>query len=65
MLFRKNLPARERAIRLFIGLSLMCVGMLFAPEAWMKWSALAGGAMAACTGFIGFCPMCAVAGRKL
>ena len=65
MFFRKNLPTAERAIRLVIGLSLMCAGLLFATETWMTWTAVAAGAMAACTGFIGFCPMCAMVGRKL
>ncbi len=64
MFFQKNLPAVERAIRFVIGLSIIALGTLFAPNEWLKWSAVAAGAMAACTGFIGFCPMCAMVGRK-
>lgn len=65
MFFQKNLPGIERAIRIVIGLCLICMGLMFAPEAWMKWTALGAGVIAACTGFIGFCPMCAMVGRKL
>lgn len=65
MFFQKNLPGIERAIRIAIGLCMICMGLMFAPQEWMKWSAVAAGVMAACTGFIGFCPMCAMVGRKL
>lgn len=65
MFFQKNLPAVERACRVCIGLIILCGGLFFAPDDWMKWSAIAVGAIAACTGFVGFCPMCAMVGRKL
>lgn len=64
MFFKKNVPGVERAIRIAIGLCMICVGVLFAPQDWMIWASVAAGAMAICTGFIGFCPMCAIAGRK-
>ena len=65
MFYQKNVPGVERAIRIAIGLCLICAGVLFATEPWMKWSAIGAGVIAACTGFIGFCPMCAMVGRKL
>ncbi len=65
MFYQKNVLGIERAIRIAIGLCLVCMALLFAPEAWMKWSAIAAGMIAVCTGFIGFCPMCALVGRKL
>ena len=65
MFFQKNVPGVERAIRIAIGLCLICMGLLFASEAWMKWSAIGAGMIALCTGFIGFCLMCAMVGRKI
>ncbi|QNA87974.1 DUF2892 domain-containing protein [Massilia sp. Dwa41.01b] len=65
MFFQKNLPGIERAIRVAIGFCLICFGLLFAQHGWMTWSAIGAGVIAACTGFIGFCPMCAMAGRTL
>lgn len=63
MFFRKNLPGIERAIRVAIGLCLICFGVLFAAEDWTQWLAIGAGLVAICTGFIGFCPMCAMVGR--
>ncbi len=65
MLFKKNLPLIERTCRVFLGLTVACAGFFFAPDMWMKWLAVAGGLTAACTGFIGFCPMCAMANRQI
>jgi len=64
MLYVKNLPGWERALRALLGLAMIAGGLL-------AWSGLPGYALAAAgatallTGFIGFCPMCALAGRKL
>ena len=64
MFYKKNLPTWERAVRL-LGAALM---------AFCAWRMQAGpglyvfGAMAIVTGLtavFGFCPMCAMAGRKL
>ena len=64
MFYVKNLPSWERALRIIMG--LMALGFAF-----MSWgspiSMGAGiiGAMFAITGLFGFCPMCAMVGRKL
>ncbi|WP_062478574.1 YgaP family membrane protein [Variovorax boronicumulans] len=62
MLYVKNVPGWERALRIALGLA-------FAAMNWPA-NALAVavglmGAMLALTGLVGFCPMCAMVGRKL
>ncbi|MES2402418.1 MAG: DUF2892 domain-containing protein [Pseudomonadota bacterium] len=65
MLYAKNVPAWERALRIIMG--LMALG--FAAMNWggSAWAVGAGimGAVLSMTGLIGFCPMCAMVGRKL
>jgi membrane protein implicated in regulation of membrane protease activity len=61
--FKNNLPVWERAVRLIFGIGL-CLAALFAPVAWMTWAGIAAGLVAAGTGFVGFCPMCAMVGRR-
>ena len=47
------------------GLSIICLAILYATTPWMMWVAVAGGIMAAGSGIVGFCPMCAMVGRRL
>ncbi|UUZ47516.1 DUF2892 domain-containing protein [Massilia sp. B-10] len=64
MFYSKNVPAWERAMRIVMGLAALG----FAAHRWgSPLAVIAGltGATLALTGLIGFCPMCALAGRKL
>lgn len=65
MFFQKNLPQWERLLRACLGLLVAALGFLAAPDTSMTWVAYASGALLAITGLIGFCPMCALAGRRL
>lgn len=69
MFFQKNLPLWERALRICAGLLVAALGFVLAPAPapapLITWLAYGSGALLACTGFIGFCPMCALAGRRL
>ncbi|WP_396213276.1 DUF2892 domain-containing protein [Gemmatimonas sp.] len=66
MWYRKNVPATERVVRVALGVAV-------AGAATWVWGVGAGrttlfvlsGVMLAATGFVGFCPMCALVGRKL
>lgn len=65
MFYVKNVPNWERILRLIMGL----MGLGYVAMNWQG-SGLAIGvglmaAMLATTGLIGFCPMCAMVGRKL
>lgn len=65
MTYAKNVPNWERILRIVMG----AMALLFALMNWgtSTWAVGAGlmGAVFAMTGLIGFCPMCAMVGRKL
>ncbi len=65
MFYMKNVPNWERALRIVLG----SLGLAFAALNWGVSGLAAGagiiGATLALTGLIGFCPMCALVGRKL
>jgi len=62
MLFVKNLPTWERLVRIAGALAIaVAVPFLAAP-----WTYVAGlsAATFALTAFVGYCPMCAMVGRR-
>lgn len=65
MFYVKNVPNWERALRLIMGL----LGLAYAAMNWGVSGFAVGmgimGAVLAMTGVLGFCPMCAMVGRKL
>ena len=71
MFYRKNLPGWERAVRTIGGVAMIAYGLLGMPgllsmPGTMTGYLIAGtGAVAIATGFFGFCPMCAMVGRRL
>jgi hypothetical protein len=65
MFHRKNLPGWERAMR-SVGAIMMIAYGLMAMSGTMPGYLLVGtGVVAIATGFFGFCPMCAMVGRRL
>ena len=67
MIYRKNLPSWERMLRVVAGLLMMLGGLAVPGLAWTAagWIVAASGVMALATGFVGFCPACAMVGRRL
>ncbi len=65
MFYVKNVPGWERIIRIAMGL----MALAYATMNWGTSGLAVGmgimGAALAMTGLIGFCPMCAMVGRKL
>ena len=65
MFYTKNVPNWERVLRIVMGL----MGLVFAVMNWGVSGLAVGvgimGAVLAMTGLFGFCPMCAMVGRKL
>ncbi|MDE2000637.1 DUF2892 domain-containing protein [Chitinivorax sp. PXF-14] len=65
MFYVKNVPTWERILRIVMGV----VALVFAVMNWSTSGLAVGagimGAMLAMTGLVGFCPMCAMVGRKL
>ena len=71
MFYRKNLPGWERAMRAVGGAVMIAYGLFGIPGLPGMPGAMAGyliagtGTVAILTGFFGFCPMCAMVGRRL
>jgi hypothetical protein len=65
MLYKKNIPGWERVLRLLAAAMMIAAGLVLLPGQMMGYLLAAMGAMAALTGFIGYCPVCSIAGRKL
>lgn len=65
MFYVKNLPGWERTLRVVMGvMALAYAGMNWGTSALAVGLGLMG-AVLALTGLFGFCPMCAMVGRKL
>ncbi|MGB9364469.1 MAG: DUF2892 domain-containing protein [Xanthobacteraceae bacterium] len=67
MLYRTNLPVWERTTRVVAGILMGLCGFLGTGLAGTPVGLIiaAGGGVTLLTGFFGFCPACAMAGRKL
>jgi hypothetical protein len=70
MLYPKNVPNIERAMRILIGFALIVFALygtpLFGPLSPIIAGILVVSAISlVVTGFIGWCPACAMVGRKL
>jgi hypothetical protein len=65
MLYVKNVPPVERVIRVLMGIGLLVAAVLWLGANAKGWIVGAMGMMAAMSGLIGWCPMCAMVGRKL
>lgn len=65
MLYRKNLPGWERAVRVLGGAVMIGYGLIGLQGAPIGYLIAGAGVVTAMTGFFGFCPMCAMAGRRL
>jgi hypothetical protein len=64
MIYVKNLPLWERLLRIGFGMAAAVYGALNIGDA-LGWVIAACGVGAALTGIFGFCPACALAGRRL
>lgn len=64
MLYVKNVPNVERVIRFMMGLMLLGGALAWMGATPVGWITGAMGMMAALSGLVGWCPMCAIAGRK-
>ena len=67
MFYRKNLPGWERVTRVVAGLLMVACGLVGPGIAGTSVGFIiaATGATTLLTGFVGFCPACAMVGRKL
>lgn len=61
---KRNLTGPERIARLALALCLAYVVHSHMPAGWLALGACAAAVMTACTAVFGFCPACAMVGRK-
>lgn len=64
MLYSKNLPVWERWLRVALGIALIGYGVLGAGSLLLTTVAVSSAVVVIVTGFIGFCPACALVGRR-
>jgi len=64
MIYAKDLPAWERLLRILAGAAVIACGWLAAPSSIVFAIAIAAGATMFATSLFGFCPACAMIGRR-
>jgi hypothetical protein len=64
MVYLKNVPTAERALRVVLGAAVAGAGVVMVGGA-AGWLIAASAAGLVLTGLVGFCPACALVGRKL
>lgn len=62
---KRNLPGWERLVRLMLAAGLAVAVFYLVPAGLLRLAGYASGAMLAGTAVFGFCPACALVGRKL
>jgi hypothetical protein len=65
MIYRKNIPGWERALRVAAGGCLIAFGLIGLEGMPVGYVVACVGFFTSVTGFFGFCPACAFAGRRL
>lgn len=64
MLYRKNIYAWEQWSRIVLGVALIPLALFGPPGGWIGWLIGLGGVALAVTGVFGWCPACAMIGRR-
>lgn len=65
MLFKRNIPGWERLARAALGIALLGAVFAVPMQGWLAWLVGGSGAMALFSSLMGFCPACALVGRRL
>ena len=65
MFYRKNIYTWEQGLRFVASLALVAYAALVMPSNTLSYVLIAGGVGFGLTGVFGFCPMCAMVGRRL
>lgn len=65
ILYPKNVPTWERILRVVLGAALTLYAAFGNPSTWLLILSLGSAIFVIATGFIGWCPMCALVGRKI
>ena len=65
MFYVKNVPNWERVLRLLAGIGLVVASLMLLGSDWRGWAVGLSGAGLVVSSLLGFCPACAMVGRKL
>lgn len=65
MFFKKNLPQWERALRFAGAIAMVAYGLVLLQGQMLGYMIAGAGVFTAVTAVFGFCPACAMVGRKL
>jgi len=65
MIYRKNIYQWEQALRLLAGAAMLAYGVWAIPGTTWSYGLIAVGLVTAATGAFGYCPACAMVGRRL
>jgi hypothetical protein len=65
MVFKRNVPGWERLLRAALGIVLLLAAFAVPMQAWLAWVLSGSGIGALASALMGFCPACALAGRRL
>ncbi|MEP6565824.1 MAG: DUF2892 domain-containing protein [Mesorhizobium sp.] len=65
MLYEKNLPRWEQILRVVAAAVMITCGLIGLPGLAIGYLIAAAGVYTGVTGFLGYCPACAMAGRRL
>ncbi len=65
MIYTKNVPTKERLARGLGGAALIACGLIGMKGLPLGYVLAGSGLFTVLTGFVGFCPMCALAGRRI
>lgn len=64
MFYRKNVGGKERFGRLVAGAAMMLCGLVGLQASPLGWLLAASGVVTVLTGVVGYCPACAMVGRR-
>ncbi len=64
MFYRKNVGSKERVGRLVAGGAMMLCGLVGLQASPLGWLLAASGVVTVLTGVVGYCPACAMVGRR-
>jgi Protein of unknown function (DUF2892) len=65
MFYRKNIYTWEQGLRIIASGALVAYAALVMPAGMLSYALIAGGIGFGLTGVFGFCPLCAMVGRRL
>lgn len=65
MFYARNLPGWERGLRTIGGIGMIGYGLIGLSGTTVGYVIAGAGMVTMLTGFFGFCPMCAMVGRRL